>query len=106
AISSVQPLLNLWPTPASGAQDFNGISQVFSSTLQTVREDFGTSRLDRIFSQKDSRREVPKSSRTVCSGLLNTCEIPLKSCEDFGTSRLDRIFSQKDSLAAIYTADD
>src|SRR5881394_3451131 len=54
AISSVQPLLNLWPTPASGAQDFNGISQVFSSPLQTVREDFGTSRLDRIFSQKDS----------------------------------------------------
>src|SRR6266480_2692274 len=50
AISSVQPLLNLWPTPASGAQDFNGISQVFSSPLQTVREDFGTSRLDRIFS--------------------------------------------------------
>jgi Carboxypeptidase regulatory-like domain len=54
AIASVQPLLNLWPTPAPGAQDFNGISSVFSSPLQSVREDFGTSRLDHIFSQKDS----------------------------------------------------
>ena len=54
AVSSVQPLLNLWPAPAPGAQDFNGISAVFSSPLQTVREDFGTSRLDHIFSQKDS----------------------------------------------------
>jgi len=54
AVASVQPLLNLWPAPAPGAQDFNGISSVFSSPLQTVREDFGTSRLDHIFSQKDS----------------------------------------------------
>src|SRR5215471_2281796 len=54
AAPSVQPLLNLWPTPAPGSQDFNGISQVFSSPLQTVREDFGTARLDHIFSHKDS----------------------------------------------------
>ena len=54
AAASVQPLLNLWPTPAPGAQDFNGISSVFSSPLQTVREDFGTSRLDHIFSPNDS----------------------------------------------------
>ena len=54
AVASVQPLLNLWPAPAPGAQDFNGIASVFSSPLQTVREDFGTSRLDHIFSQKDS----------------------------------------------------
>jgi carboxypeptidase family protein len=54
AVSSVQPLLNLWPTPAPGAQDFSGISEVFSSPLQTVREDFGTFRLDHIFSQNDS----------------------------------------------------
>src|SRR6266567_4509118 len=54
AVASVQPLLNLWPIPAPGAQAFNGISSVFSSPLQTVREDFGTSRLDHIFSQKDS----------------------------------------------------
>jgi hypothetical protein len=58
AAPSVQPLLNLWPTPAPGAQDFNGISEVFSSPLQTIREDFGTVRLDHLFSQKDSLAAV------------------------------------------------
>ena len=54
AVASVQPLLNLWPTPPANAPDFNGIAQVFSSPLQTIREDFGTVRVDRTFSQKDS----------------------------------------------------
>lgn len=54
AVPSVQPLLNLWPTPPAGAPDFNGIAQVFSSPLQTIREDFGTARLDHIFSPADS----------------------------------------------------
>jgi hypothetical protein len=54
AAPSVQPLLNLWPTPVPGAQDFSGISQVFSSPPQTIREDFGTVRLDHTFSEKDS----------------------------------------------------
>jgi hypothetical protein len=54
AVPSVQPLLNLWPTPPGGAHDFNGIAEVFSSPLQTIREDFGTARLDHIFSQNDS----------------------------------------------------
>jgi hypothetical protein len=54
AAPSVQPLLNLWPAPPPGAPDFNGIAQVFSSPLQTVREDFGTARVDHIFSPKDS----------------------------------------------------
>jgi hypothetical protein len=54
AAPSVQPLLNLWPTPAPGAQDFSGISQVFSSPPQTIREDFGTVRIDHTFSEKDS----------------------------------------------------
>ena len=54
AVSSVQPLLNLWPTAQAGAPDFNGIAEAFSSPLQTIREDFGTVRLDHIFSQKDS----------------------------------------------------
>jgi hypothetical protein len=53
-VASVQPLLNLWPTPPANAPDFNGIAQVFSSPLQTIREDFGTVRVDRTFSQKDS----------------------------------------------------
>ncbi len=54
AVPSVQPLLNLWPTAPASAPDFNGIAEVFSSPLQTVREDFGTVRVDHIFSPKDS----------------------------------------------------
>ena len=54
AVPSVQPLLNLWPTPPPGAPDFSGIAEVFSSPLQTIREDFGTARVDHIFSQKDT----------------------------------------------------
>jgi len=54
AVPSVQPLLSLWPVAPAGAPDFNGIAQVFSSPLQTIREDFGTLRLDHIFSSRDS----------------------------------------------------
>src|SRR6266481_3842494 len=54
AVPSVQPLLNLWPTPPAGAPDFSGIAEVFGSPLQTIREDFGTARLDHIFSKRDS----------------------------------------------------
>ncbi len=54
AVLSVQPLLNLWPTPPANAPDFNGIAQVFSSPLQTIREDFGTARFDLTLSPKDS----------------------------------------------------
>lgn len=54
AVPSVRPLLNLWPTAPTGAPDFNGIAEVFSSPLQTIREDFGTVRVDHIFSERDS----------------------------------------------------
>jgi len=54
AISIVQPYLNLWPTPLANAPDFNGISPFSSAPLQTIREDFGTVRLDHNFSSKDS----------------------------------------------------
>ena len=54
AAPSVQTLLDLWPTPPVGAPDFSGIAEVFSSPLQTIREDFGTARVDHIFSQKDT----------------------------------------------------
>jgi hypothetical protein len=53
AVPSVQPLLNLWPTPQANSPDFNGIAQISSSPLQTIREDFGTARFDLIFSPKD-----------------------------------------------------
>src|SRR5882757_9932687 len=60
AVASVKPLLNLWITPSQTDKDFStpanpdGIAQVFSSPLQTIREDFGTLRVDHIFSPKDS----------------------------------------------------
>jgi hypothetical protein len=54
AVPSVQPLLNLWPAAPAGTPDFNGIAEVFSSPLQTIREDFGTLRVDHVFSEKDS----------------------------------------------------
>jgi hypothetical protein len=54
AVPSVQPLLNLWPTPSANAPDFNGISEYFSSPLQTIREHFGNARVDHNFSTKDS----------------------------------------------------
>src|SRR5258707_5226354 len=65
AALSVQPLLNLWPTPTANDLDFAspgtcpaptncGIAELFSSPLQTIREDFGTARVDHIFSQRDT----------------------------------------------------
>jgi hypothetical protein len=54
AAPRVRPLLNLWPVAPAGAPDFNGIAQVFSSPLQTIREDFGTIRVDHNFSPKNS----------------------------------------------------
>ena len=60
AAASVQPLLNLWPTPSPSDPDFksgsnpDGIAEVFSSPLQTIREDFGTVRGDHILSQRDT----------------------------------------------------
>src|SRR5229473_4657802 len=50
----VAPLLSLWPIPDANAPDFGGIAEVFSSPLQTIREDFGTVRVDHIFSQRDT----------------------------------------------------
>jgi Carboxypeptidase regulatory-like domain len=58
AVPSVQPYLNLWPIAPAGSPDFNGIAEVFSSPLQTIREDFGTVRVDHTFSQKDSLSAV------------------------------------------------
>ena len=39
------------PTSSSGA---DGVAQVLSSPLQTIREDFGTVRVDHVFSERDS----------------------------------------------------
>ncbi len=50
----VSPLINAWPVPSPGAPDFGGISEAFNNPLQTIRDDFGTVRLDHNFSSKDA----------------------------------------------------
>ena len=59
AVASVQPLLALWPVAngpelltSTGAN--SGIAETFSNPLQSIREDFGTARLDQYFSNNDS----------------------------------------------------
>ncbi len=55
----VTQLLNLWPV-ANGPElalpngNPSGIAELFASPLQTIREDFGTARVDHIFSAKDT----------------------------------------------------
>jgi hypothetical protein len=53
ALVGVSPLINAWPAPSPGAPDFGGISEAFNNPLQTIRDDFGTVRLDHIFSNRD-----------------------------------------------------
>jgi hypothetical protein len=52
--SKVKFLLNLWPSANGPDNIAAGTAQYISSPLQTIREDFGTTRLDRTFSKKDS----------------------------------------------------
>ncbi len=54
----VSKLINLWPSPAAGAPDFGGIAEAFNNPLQTIRDDFGTVRVDHIFSTKDTLSAV------------------------------------------------
>jgi hypothetical protein len=58
ALVGVSPLIDAWPAPSAGALDFGGISEAFNNPLQTIRDDFGTLRLDHIFSPKDSLNAV------------------------------------------------
>lgn len=50
---AVKPLLALWPV-ANGPSLGSGIAEAFSHPLQTIREDFGTTRLDYNPSAKDT----------------------------------------------------
>ncbi|HEX4642132.1 MAG TPA: carboxypeptidase regulatory-like domain-containing protein [Candidatus Acidoferrales bacterium] len=54
----VTALLNLWPIANGPDQPSAGIAQYFSSPLQKIREDFGTARLDHVFSERDSATGV------------------------------------------------
>ncbi len=57
-------LLNLWPVAPADAPDFrvtangDGVAQVASSPLQTIREHFGTARLDHTFSDSSALNAV------------------------------------------------
>jgi Carboxypeptidase regulatory-like domain/TonB-dependent Receptor Plug Domain len=57
--ATVRQLLNLWPV-ANGPEltlpngNPSGIAELFSSPLQTIREDFGTTRVDHVFSKTDT----------------------------------------------------
>lgn len=50
----VSPLINAWPVQSPNGQDFGGIAQSFSNPLQTIRDTFGTARVDHIISSRDS----------------------------------------------------
>jgi carboxypeptidase family protein len=52
--SEVNALLNLWPAANGTDNTPTGTAQYISAPLQTIREDFGTARVDHIFSKKDS----------------------------------------------------
>jgi hypothetical protein len=52
AVPSVQPLLALWPV-ANGPDLGGGIAIAYNHPLQTIHEDFGTTRLDHNFSASD-----------------------------------------------------
>jgi hypothetical protein len=52
AVASVQPLLALWPV-ANGPELGSGIGIAYSSPMQHIREDFGTTRFDYNISPKD-----------------------------------------------------
>jgi hypothetical protein len=59
ATSTISPLLELWPV-ANGPEILtstgapSGIGEAFTNPHQHIREDFGTTRLDQVFSDKDS----------------------------------------------------
>jgi hypothetical protein len=53
AVASVQPLLALWPV-ANGPNLGGGIAISYNNPKQAIREDFGTTRIDHNFSDKDT----------------------------------------------------
>lgn len=50
----ISPLISAWPAQSPSGVDLGGIAQAFSNPLQTIRDDFGTARLDKIISARDS----------------------------------------------------
>jgi len=54
----VSPLISAWPAPSPNAPDYGGISEAFNNPMQTIRDDYGTTRLDQIFSSHDTFNAV------------------------------------------------
>ena len=67
ATSSVQPLLALWPV-ANGPDLGGGIAIAYNNPKQSIREDFGTTRIDHNFSDNDTLAGV----YTVDDSVANT----------------------------------
>ena len=54
----ISPIVSAWPTASPNAPDFGGISEAFNNPLQTIRDDFGTARVDRVLSGLDTLHAV------------------------------------------------
>ena len=55
--AKIQSLFSLWPVQ-NGPEVGGGIAKAFSNPVQRIREDFGTGRLDQIFSSENSLAAV------------------------------------------------
>jgi Carboxypeptidase regulatory-like domain len=114
---SVVPLLNLWPTQSPNAPDFGGIAEAFNSPLQTIRDDFGTTRLDRIFSSSDTLTGVytiddsadvtPTSSNLLSTDLENLREqvLSLEETHVFSPALLNTARIGYSRAAYFYTGE-
>ena len=78
AAASVRNLLSLWPVQ-NGPELGGGVAEAFNNPLQGIREDFGTTRLDHVFSTADSLSGV----YTVDDSSANTPTVnPLSSISE------------------------
>ena len=114
---SVAPLLNLWPVQSPGAPDFGGIAEAFNSPLQIIRDDFGTLRMDQVFSPQDSLTGVytiddsddvtPTSTNLYSTDLENLREqvLSLEETHVFSPSLLNTARFGYSRAAYFYTGE-
>lgn len=115
--ASVVPLLALWPAQSPNAPDFGGIAEAFNSPLQTIRDDFGTARLDRVFSGSDTlaavytiddSADVTPTSANLYSTDLETLREQVASLEEthvFSTRLLNTARVGYSRAAYFYTGE-
>jgi hypothetical protein len=94
AVPSVVPLLSLWPVQ-NGPELGGGIAEAFSHPLQRIREDFGTARVDRNLTSKDTLFFVytvdDSSANTPSANPLSTVYETLR--EQVASVQEQRVFS-------------